>query len=441
MTEETPPQSVETFGRLMDPIDVLSMDVVGHERAGPEHDLTTTEVDGERRDVPACGTSTQPTLSGSSTETLPADRLDGDVAEHPDAGMKERSSNDYTSEEYEFGADQEDQGKPDHSQFHDALPSPSTDVKFNHLSWTGEQSELPSKEQSQLVFVDEGEARHYYTSDEKTINPSFGVFNLSAAPDSTRTSTSDTSDQIPVQSSSRNDLDGRSTSDTPPITRHPKRKSSSAHALDSADGASSGGNVFKRVAHNMVEKRYRVNLNDKITALRNSVPSLRARNPQPRNSTISNDPSSTTTSLKKAQILTKAIEYISQLESHVRTLTNENTSLKARLSGTKKVSTLSEQSVNISSEASASIGLVGGSVSTSTTPGTTPSIDPQGMIQVPEAMKKLRMNQSQPHYEVHWGLSGADLLSQEMEKSGGTKGKADGGLMQKSMVGSLAGLL
>lgn len=34
--------------------------------------------------------------------------------------------------------------------------------------------------------------------------------------------------------------------------------------------------VVKKAAHNMIEKRYRTNLNDKIAALRDSVPSLRA---------------------------------------------------------------------------------------------------------------------------------------------------------------------
>jgi len=36
-----------------------------------------------------------------------------------------------------------------------------------------------------------------------------------------------------------------------------------------------GGKPVKKTAHNMIEKRYRTNLNDKIAALRDSVPSLR----------------------------------------------------------------------------------------------------------------------------------------------------------------------
>lgn len=54
-----------------------------------------------------------------------------------------------------------------------------------------------------------------------------------------------------------------------------KRKSSSDQDDDEdADGDEHGPPV-KKTAHNMIEKRYRTNLNDKIAALRDSVPSLR----------------------------------------------------------------------------------------------------------------------------------------------------------------------
>jgi hypothetical protein len=51
--------------------------------------------------------------------------------------------------------------------------------------------------------------------------------------------------------------------------------------IDKANGSSSSSNnnssgpPVKKTAHNMIEKRYRTNLNDKIAALRDSVPSLR----------------------------------------------------------------------------------------------------------------------------------------------------------------------
>lgn len=57
-----------------------------------------------------------------------------------------------------------------------------------------------------------------------------------------------------------------------------KRKSSSedVEVEDDASGDEGGAHrPVKKTAHNMIEKRYRTNLNDKIAALRDSVPSLR----------------------------------------------------------------------------------------------------------------------------------------------------------------------
>lgn len=53
-----------------------------------------------------------------------------------------------------------------------------------------------------------------------------------------------------------------------------KRKSSAEVDEDDDDDLDSHQPV-KKTAHNMIEKRYRTNLNDKIAALRDSVPSLR----------------------------------------------------------------------------------------------------------------------------------------------------------------------
>lgn len=55
-----------------------------------------------------------------------------------------------------------------------------------------------------------------------------------------------------------------------------KRKSSADDdELDMDDEDEDGQHPVKKTAHNMIEKRYRTNLNDKIAALRDSVPSLR----------------------------------------------------------------------------------------------------------------------------------------------------------------------
>jgi hypothetical protein len=59
-----------------------------------------------------------------------------------------------------------------------------------------------------------------------------------------------------------------------------RKRKSSASADDDEDeeeeGAEGQPPPVKKTAHNMIEKRYRTNLNDKIAALRDSVPSLRA---------------------------------------------------------------------------------------------------------------------------------------------------------------------
>lgn len=54
-----------------------------------------------------------------------------------------------------------------------------------------------------------------------------------------------------------------------------KRKSSTDADEEDDDGSNDKLPPVKKTAHNMIEKRYRTNLNDKISALRDSVPSLR----------------------------------------------------------------------------------------------------------------------------------------------------------------------
>lgn len=58
-------------------------------------------------------------------------------------------------------------------------------------------------------------------------------------------------------------------------SRTRKRKSSTEGNEEEVSGDEGGPRPVKKTAHNMIEKRYRTNLNDKILALRDSVPSLR----------------------------------------------------------------------------------------------------------------------------------------------------------------------
>ncbi|RPA84617.1 hypothetical protein BJ508DRAFT_303722 [Ascobolus immersus RN42] len=121
-----------------------------------------------------------------------------------------------------------------------------------------------------------------------------------------------------------------------------KRKTSSS----SDDGGSTqpGKKQPKKTAHNMIEKRYRTNLNDKIAALRDSVPSLRV---MAGTSKLGDDEDedleglTPAHKLNKATVLAKATEYIRHLEKRNKRLMEENDALKGRLSAFEKLATMS----------------------------------------------------------------------------------------------------
>ncbi|KAG9254086.1 helix-loop-helix DNA-binding domain-containing protein [Emericellopsis atlantica] len=75
-------------------------------------------------------------------------------------------------------------------------------------------------------------------------------------------------------------------------------------------------------AHNMIEKRYRTNLNEKIAELRDAVPDLRAAHNSPERG--SHNGSVSPQRLNKATILTKAAEYIAYLEGVQARLARDN---------------------------------------------------------------------------------------------------------------------
>jgi len=119
---------------------------------------------------------------------------------------------------------------------------------------------------------------------------------------------------------------------------------------DMSDGeVGRSGKPLKKTAHNMIEKRYRTNLNDKIALLRDSVPSLRvaakgkgrsAKDEDLQGLTPAhklnkvNTPSSTAsnpTNFSKATVLSKATEYIAHLEKRNKVIEKENAILKSRV--------------------------------------------------------------------------------------------------------------
>lgn len=89
-----------------------------------------------------------------------------------------------------------------------------------------------------------------------------------------------------------------------------------------------------RTVHNMIEKRYRTNLNQKIAALRDVVPSLCVTNGNYRGEEGRGEDLDGPTPVhkpNKATVLSKATEYIAHLEQRSKALRQENNALKARI--------------------------------------------------------------------------------------------------------------
>ncbi|ELR02793.1 hypothetical protein GMDG_05730 [Pseudogymnoascus destructans 20631-21] len=121
-----------------------------------------------------------------------------------------------------------------------------------------------------------------------------------------------------------------------------KRKSSTEGNEEDHSGDETGQRPVKKTAHNMIEKRYRTNLNDKILALRDSVPSLRVMTKSARGSDGSTEVEDLeglipAHKLNKATVLSKATEYIWHLEKRSKRLAEENESMKARVAAFEKL--------------------------------------------------------------------------------------------------------
>lgn len=221
-----------------------------------------------------------------------------------------------------------------------------------------------------------------------------------------------------------------------PETNENSRKRKSSASADDEDDEVSGGQhpPVKKTAHNMIEKRYRTNLNDKIAALRDSVPSLRIMTKSAKGEDTADDREelqglTPAHKLNKATVLSKATEYICHLEKRSKRLQEENTEQKARLAAFETLFRSGAMGFNPSPPVTSPFQFP----PDYNTPGPSPINDPQGMIQVPEDIRRLQ-NQNRQTYPVGHYQQGR----QQMPPSGWQNG---GGYFGKLMVGSLAGLM
>lgn len=237
---------------------------------------------------------------------------------------------------------------------------------------------------------------------------------------------------------------GTSSSHSSPEPAVSSKKRKSTDDTDDFDDAPSNkkgtSQPPKKTAHNMIEKRYRTNLNDKIAALRDSVPSLRVMS-RPNGTEEDDDPEdleglTPAHKLNKATVLSKATEYIRHLEKRNKRLMDEVATLKGRVESYEKMAISGPMTLH-------------GTVSTPD--GSRFQEDPfahhmpmsgppQGMIPVPDNIRALQQGlppqQHYAHAYPQYPVQGRPAPGPPM-----VNGRRSSAMMGKLMVGSLAGLM
>ncbi|KAL2067470.1 hypothetical protein VTL71DRAFT_1895 [Oculimacula yallundae] len=213
--------------------------------------------------------------------------------------------------------------------------------------------------------------------------------------------------------------------------RSRKRKTS----VDGDDDEDDDDNPpVKKTAHNMIEKRYRTNLNDKIAALRDSVPSLRIMSKSARGEDTADDREelqglTPAHKLNKATVLSKATEYINHLEKRNKRLQDENEEQKARLAAFETLFRSGSMGFNPAPPPMNNPFQFAPDYST---PGPSPNgLETQGMIPIPDDIRRLQGSMSQQTFPVP-----QEHYRQAMGPNGWNNG-----YFGKLMVGSLAGLM
>ena len=245
------------------------------------------------------------------------------------------------------------------------------------------------------------------------------------------------------ESTSQNRTSISSNSPDPPKKRGGRKRKAEVEQEQTEPNADSqedgDGPPVKKTSHNVIEKRYRNNLNDKIVELRNSVPSLRAM--KKANSGQEEDLEGLTAAhkLNKATVMGKATEYIKHLEKRNTTMADEMAALKARLAAV-------EAAIGKSKDRSASMS---GSPPSSTMRPRQASSSSQtgtpGFLNVPQEQTRFNQQVVQQQYmqpqqhPTYARQPGPPAEAQNHPQYVNARG--GGGVMNKVVLGTMAGLM
>ncbi|KAK1755674.1 sterol regulatory element-binding protein 1 [Echria macrotheca] len=240
-----------------------------------------------------------------------------------------------------------------------------------------------------------------------------------------------------------------------PLSR--KRKSSAEMDDDDDDDDLDGHQPVKKTAHNMIEKRYRTNLNDKIAALRDSVPALRIMSKSARGEDTTEDREelhglTPAHKLNKATVLSKATEYIRHLEKRNNRLIEENNSMQNRIAAFEKLfmaGAMTGQLGNPLQQPPTPMQYPQDAAVFMNTPIATPrGSDTPGMIPIPDDMKRIiatqQMNAGRPYpvppqpFAQTPALIRQQQIQQQQQQQQANRFNP---YLGKLMVGTLAGIM
>ncbi|KAF4554935.1 Hypothetical protein D9617_3g020040 [Elsinoe fawcettii] len=219
---------------------------------------------------------------------------------------------------------------------------------------------------------------------------------------------------------------------SPQPTQPPKkkagRKRKSEMAAKEGNGSVDGEPPVKKTSHNVIEKRYRNNLNTKIMELRESVPSLRAMTKGSAEEDDSEELDGLTPAhkLNKSTIMAKATEYIKHLEKRNKTMADEMDALKTRMAALEQAYARNSAMANVTGSP-----VLGRSRQPSMQMGnfSSPMLGSGDQLRQRNGMQQQDMSAFDPQ------------LEDEEDKPKYVNSNGSNSFMSKLMVGSMAGLM